>query len=132
TIASIIVEKESHNLSERGRDYFRRMREAAQRMQALINDLLAYSRSRAAGQKFKHTDLSVIISQVVSDIAGDIKDKNAVVEIGMTYSLDIVPFQFRQLLYNLISNSLKFSDPHRSPVIKISCSTAKGDHFGAL
>jgi len=130
TIASIIVEKESHNLSERGRDYFRRMREAAQRMQALINDLLAYSRSRAAGQKFKHTDLSVIISQVVSDIAGDIKDKNAVVEIGMTYSLDIVPFQFRQLLYNLISNSLKFSDPHRSPVIKISCSTVKGDHFG--
>ena len=33
--------------------------------------------------------------------------------------VEVIPVQFRQLLYNLISNSLKFSNGNRIPHIKI-------------
>ena len=52
TIVSIIDEKESKNLSKKGKDYFNRIRKAAERMQSLINDLLAYSRTTLATEQF--------------------------------------------------------------------------------
>jgi len=38
----------------------------------------------------------------------------------------VIPFQFRQLLYNLISNSIKFSKTEVQPVIKLTCKIDKG------
>ena len=40
-------------------------------------------------------------------------------------TINVIPFQFRQLIYNLISNSLKFSIEDRLPVIKIKCNLVK-------
>src|SRR5690606_532970 len=48
TFASRIVETEHDNLSAKGKDYFIRMQNAALRMQTLIEDLLAYSRTNTA------------------------------------------------------------------------------------
>ena len=39
---------------------------------------------------------------------------------------NIIPFQFRQLLFNLISNSLKFSNPAQPSYIKIKSEIAQG------
>lgn len=52
-----ILDKENDNLSETGKDYFRRMQLAAQRMQQLIEDLLLYSRTSTSERKFEDTDL---------------------------------------------------------------------------
>ncbi len=129
TIASMITERESHNLSETGKDHFRRMTEAAQRMQALINDLLAYSRTSITDHKYKHTDLAVTVGQVISDLEEELKDKHATINVGEMRHANIIPFQFRQLLYNLITNSLKFSSPERPPVIMIRSEAGKGSTF---
>src|SRR6478752_1568408 len=47
TFSTQLIEKESQNLSERGKDNFRRMENAANRMQTLIDDLLTYSRTNS-------------------------------------------------------------------------------------
>jgi light-regulated signal transduction histidine kinase (bacteriophytochrome) len=49
--ASRIAIKENENLSETGKNYFNRIQEAANRMQTLIADLLAYSRTSTAERK---------------------------------------------------------------------------------
>jgi signal transduction histidine kinase len=41
----------------------------------------------------------------------------------------IIPFQFRQLLYNLISNSIKFSKEKDHPHIKIESEIDSGKKF---
>ena len=47
-----IMEKENDQLSENGKDYLLRMRNAVGRMQTLIEDLLAYSRTNTSDRKY--------------------------------------------------------------------------------
>ena len=59
----------------------------------------------------------------------EVRQKHATIEVGQMCEVNIIPFQFRQLLTNLISNSLKFTTGVRSPTIKINCEHAKGAAF---
>ena len=129
TFASRIAATEHHNLTEAGRNYFNRMQDAALRMQTLIDDLLAYSRTRSGDRNFEMTDLNLIVEEVQSDFKEEMKLKNAAIEADGLPQLPIIRFQFRQLLQNLVSNSLKFSDPGRALHIKIQGEVGKGSHF---
>ena len=111
TFVTIILEKESNNLSEKGKYNFQRMQSAAHRMQQLIDDLLAFSRINSTDHKFENTDLNIIVDEVKSDLKDTIQEKQATIEDGKLCPVNIIPFQFRQLMYNLISNALKFSNP---------------------
>ncbi len=106
--ASRVMEKEYHGLSPAGKDYFTRMQEAARRMQLLIQDLLAYSRTNKKEKEFVATDLSILVSGVVEDLEQFVQEKNATITIGTLPEVNVIPFQLRQLFTNLISNSLKF------------------------
>ncbi len=119
TFSSLLLDNEFKRLSEKGKDQFERMASAAKRMQVLINDLLAYSRLEMEDRKFETMDLSQIFEKVKADLSDEIEQKDAIVELVNSCKIDIVHFQFRQLLYNLISNSLKYSREGRSPVIRI-------------
>lgn len=120
TFAGIILDKESQNLSDSGKDYFRFMQQSAERMQQLIQDLLAFSRVSAAERKFENSDLGKIIDEVKKEFKEEIAEKQAVIEVKESCGVHIIPFQFRQLMHNLIGNSLKFSNPKKPPIIKIS------------
>jgi PAS domain S-box-containing protein len=126
TFATLILEKEFENLSDNGKDKFQRMQNAAKRMQTLINDLLSYSRTNIQERVFEKTDLSKIIDEVKDDLKEEIEQKSATIENGENCEANIIPFQFRQLLYNLVSNSLKFSNPDTPVVIKISSKIVEG------
>jgi len=124
--ASIIIEKEIKNLSENGKYNFERMQLAAGRMQQLIEDLLAFSRITTTDHKFEKTDLDVIIEEVKAELKDTIQEKHATIETRELCQANIIPFQFRQLMYNLISNALKFSRPNVPPHITITSSIVKG------
>ena len=125
TFAGRILEKENQNLSDYGKNYFRLMQNAAQRMQTLIQDLLAFSRISSAERKFENTDLNIIIEEVKKEFKDDIAEKHATIEVKEICKVKIIPFQFRQLMYNLISNALKFSNPKIPPHITIENSNIK-------
>lgn len=127
TFSNQIMENEFQNLSESGKDKFQRMKNAAQRMQTLINDLLAYSRTNTSERKLTKTDLNVIIKEVIEDLEEELKQKNAVVDIEhIECEVEIIPFQIQQLMYNLVSNSLKFARENVPPVISVKCEINKG------
>lgn len=123
--AGLIRDKESHTLSDNGKTYFRMMQESAERMRQLIHDLLAFSRISAAERKFEITDLNIIIEEVKQDFEVEIAEKSAVIEIQEICDVHVIPFQFRQLMYNLIGNALKFSRPDTPPHIIISSRNIK-------
>ena len=126
TFVSLILENENRNLSENGKYNFQRMRLAAERMQQLIIDLLAFSRINTTDHKFEKTELRLIVEEIKTELKDAIQEKNATIESSKLCSANIIPFQFRQLLYNLISNALKFSNPAVSPKIMIQSRIVKG------
>ena len=129
TFATRIVEKEYQNLSDNGKEYFKRMQNAAIRMQTLIDDLLAYSRTNTAERKYEKTDLNKIVEEVKADLKEELQQKQATLEATEICEVNIIPFQFRQLLHNLVSNSLKFSKPDQAPHIKIKSEIVNGTKF---
>jgi len=121
TFVSLISQKELNNLSDQGKDYFNRIRNSAERMQILINDLLAYSRTSINERKFEKTNFAITLQQVIEDLKEEIELKKATINIEKMCEGTIIPFQFRQLIYNIFSNSLKFSREGINPIISINC-----------
>jgi PAS domain S-box-containing protein len=111
--------KYSEVLTEQGHDYLQRMQNAAQRMQALINDLLTLSRVTTRAQPFVTMKLTQVVQEVLSDLEVSIQRAAGRIEVGELPILEADPIQMRQLLQNLIGNALKFYRKEEPPVIKI-------------
>lgn len=111
--------KFSSELTDQGRDYIERMQNAAGRMQALIDDLLTFSRVTSKAQPFAHVSLAQVIQEVLSDLEVRIHQTGGRVEVGELPTIDADPIQMRQLLQNLVSNALKFHHRGEPPVISI-------------
>jgi len=128
TFANRIAEKEV--LSDTGKDYFRRMQDAAQRMHLLIEDLLAYSRTSTTEKVFETCQLTTLIEEVKHDLEQVIKEKQATIEYQDLPVMHIIPFQFRQLFTNILSNALKFSKQDVPSHIVIRAEEVRGDNSG--
>ena len=125
--ADRIIESEHENLTEAGKDYFRRMHNAAMRMQQLIEDLLAFSKVNITDRQFIATDLKEIIETVMVDLKESIENKHVIIEIQCMCKVKVIVFQFRQLMHNLLGNSIKFARPGIAPNIIINSRIAKGN-----
>ncbi|MBC7382412.1 MAG: PAS domain-containing protein [Bacteroidia bacterium] len=132
TFANRIVEKEYDKLSENGRDSFDRMQNAAKRMQVLINDLLSYSRTSTSERKFEKTSINKVINDVKEDLKDEFIYKKGKIEVTGECELNIIRFQFKQLLNNLFSNALKFSKTEEPSLININIETATGSSYSQL
>ena len=106
-------------LTDEGRDYVSRMKNAAGRMQNLINDLLTFSRVATKTQPFQPVNLKRIAEEVASDLEVRIEQTRGRVEIGELPVLEADSVQMRQLFQNLIGNALKFHRTDEEPVVKI-------------
>ena len=126
TFTHYIVESELKNLSDKGKDYFTRIQNSASRMRQLIDDLLSYSRASDKNNQFEKINLNIFIEEVKADFIDDINFKNAIIEIKAPCNALIIPFQFRQLIVNLISNALKFTKENVAPHIIITSDTENG------
>lgn len=118
---SLLIEKESDRLSEKGNEYLAKIEGASSRMRALITDLLAYSRSTFAEKIFQKMTINEIVNRVKSNMEEEIEEKNATVELLSDCEIYVIPYQIEQLLYNLISNSIKFAKLGVMPWVKIYC-----------
>lgn len=124
--ASRIESSDYLALSPKGRLHFEKMQEAALSMQILIEDLLTYARTNSDERKFENIDLGIIIIEVQDELREAIEEKGAVIEVTEVCEANVIHFQFRQLLHNIISNALKFSIPGQPPYIQISASLKPG------
>lgn len=115
-----LANKYRDTFDETGLDYLKRMQSASQRMQTLINDLLALSRISTRAQSFAKTNLNALAQEVISDLENQIERTKARVEISDLPTIDADPTQIRQLLQNLISNALKFHQDDRPSLIQVS------------
>ncbi|MEA5259491.1 ATP-binding protein [Arcicella aquatica] len=109
-----------HNRSDIDKQnlYYSKINASAERMSQLIIDVLSYSKLAVTSDTFEFTDLNSVLSDVINDFEFLLSEKKAVLTVEPMPSVLGKPVQLGQLFYNLISNSLKFSE--ETPVIHIS------------
>lgn len=119
TFGNMLTRKYSSDLAAEGQDYVARMINAAKRMSELLDSLLSYSRVTSRANPFQPVNLTTVARDVVSDMEFAIKKAGGRVEIAELPLIDADPVQIRQLLQNLISNSIKYRKDNEKPVIRI-------------
>lgn len=116
---NLIMNSEISKLSDTGKDYFNRMIKAASRMQNLIDSLLEFSRTTTEARNFEDVELNELLEEVKRDMRERIESSGAVIHSQKLPTLSVIPFQFRQLLSNLISNAIKYARKDVKPAINI-------------
>jgi len=113
-------------LDEKANEYIRRIRSEAQRMGALIDDLLQLSRVTRAEITFKSVDLSALVHTIVARIQDLYPGRH------FTFSIEddvIVEGDYTLLeiaLTNLLDNASKFTSPREEAVIEFGKHTTAG------
>jgi signal transduction histidine kinase len=119
SFCQLLQRRYAGKLDERGDQYIGFAVDGAQRMQRLINDLLAFSRIGRLTAGFTEVDLDAVLSQVRSqfeDRAGE--------DVQFVWS-DLPTVEGEEpllttLFVNLIGNALKFRRPDVPPVITVT------------
>ena len=94
--------------------------DATKRMQALINDLLSFSRVSSHAKPLESVDLQAALADTLRDLEVRIEDTCATVTHEPLPTVRADPVQMRQLLLNLIGNGMKFHPPERKPEVRVS------------
>lgn len=122
-----LKEKYAEQMNAEALDYISRMRGASERMRALIDDLLAFSKLTRGTKSFSKLKLGDIIRKTLSDLDFTIELKKAIVSMSLEEDeIEGVESQLTQLFQNLIGNSLKFTNQNTPPHISISCTSKYG------
>ena len=117
--SEMLVTQYQGRLDEQAERYFGYIIDGAKRMQALINDLLSYSRVGRAELTLVPASLEEILKGTLSNLQALIQESGAEISHDPLPTLQVNPHQMGQLLQNLITNGIKFHD-HRAPRIHLS------------
>ena len=96
-------------LDDRGRNYIQRIETSAQRMDLLIEDLLAYSRLGRSELPLRDVALDIVVREVLDQLHVEIANGGAVIDVA-----DDLPTvsghraTLVQIVANLVSNAIKF------------------------
>jgi PAS domain S-box-containing protein len=95
----------------------------ANRMEALLRDLVAYSRITKFERPAEKVDASLVFESAVKNLGGSISQNNARVEcVGSLPRLRVHFAHLQELFQNLIGNAIKYHRPEVPPVILVSAS----------
>ncbi|HWC59201.1 MAG TPA: CHASE domain-containing protein [Verrucomicrobiae bacterium] len=120
SFTNILLEEYGPQFDERGRDYTQRVSSAAQRMDMLVQDLLAYGRLAHTAVPVSKINLEAEVNSALSNFSEEIEARGAKVEVvGPLPPVKANAAILNQILSNLISNGLKFVPPETRPHLRI-------------
>ena len=116
----MLSEDENSNLSTDAQRYITRMDVSATRMQSLIDNLLIYAGVMRSVEVKETVSLKGLADDITQDLDVWLAENDAVVTIGALPESTVFKTRMQQLFMNLITNSVKYRHPERSPRLKIS------------
>jgi signal transduction histidine kinase len=116
-------------LDEKSRDQIGMIRDAANRMDSLVDDLLDFSRIGRAETKATTIHLEQLVREVVSELAPDTQGRKIVWRIGSLPSCYGDPAMLRMVFDNLVSNAVKFTQTREQAEIEIGSLDSKSDEL---
>lgn len=116
----LLSQRYSHVLDEKGREFMRLIVDGAVRMNDLIGDLLAFSRTTGQnGIPYASVNLGHVLGNAAANLRQSIHESGASITSGELPEVYGDETQISLLLQNLISNAIKYRS-HDPPRIEIS------------
>ena len=114
-------------IDEKADKYITHAVSGGQRMQELINGLLAYSRISTRGKVLEPIDSTVVMNNAVHNLHRIITENNAVITHDPLPVVKVDDVQLLQVFQNLIGNAIKYRDTP-TPTVHIGAQLT-GDHW---
>src|SRR5579859_420757 len=114
-----LVEDYSAQLSGQALDYLQRVRQAAQRMATLIDDLLDLSRVTRSELRLDQVDLTALARGVADELQQAEPERRATIVIAPDLTARGDPRLLRIVLTNLLGNAWKFTTLRDQPRIEV-------------
>jgi light-regulated signal transduction histidine kinase (bacteriophytochrome) len=106
-------------IDEEGKMFISRIQHAGERMQALIKDILLFSKTSIEKPVFVETNLNEILGEVLGEMENVINEGNAVIHAEPLPTLSVNPVLMHPLFHNLISNAVKYAKKDVQAVVRI-------------
>jgi signal transduction histidine kinase len=115
SFVQLLSDRYSGQLDERADQYIGFAVDGAQRMQALINDLLAFSRVGRIGEQRERVALRTLLDAAVGDLDDSLAETGGELKVGELPTVTVERSLLRTVFQNLLSNAIKFhgDDPPR-------------------
>jgi signal transduction histidine kinase len=117
-----LIEDYSQRLDPEGQDFARRILSAAEHMDKLLADVLAYSRLSRQELKLDAIGVDAAVEDARLQLQEQIRQRAADIQIA-TCARKVIANQsvFELMIVNLLDNALKFVPKDRAPKISINC-----------
>ena len=127
----LLAERYKGKLDAEADKYIHYAVDGATRMQAMVQDLLSFSRVGHQGNGIKLTDCNVIVDAVLRNLRTAIEESKASIECAQLPSVLGVSSELTQLFQNLIGNAIKFRGAE-PPIIRITAEPTKDEMVFAV
>jgi len=124
--AKLLQEDYSGVLDADGNEFIEIIRENATNMGQLIDDLLEYTKVARKEMEYKHIDMSALAASIKAELDVTMPNK-AEIQIKRLHNIDADTRLMHQLLFNLMSNAVKYSSKKEKPVIIISSEVCRDE-----
>jgi PAS domain S-box-containing protein len=119
---SLLRNEKRTKFNENATNYLNKIEQSSQRMNNIIEGILAYSTLDKTKQPVESIDLNETVENIKIDLELIIKEKGAIFVSSELPEIEGAQILINQLFYNLIQNALKFSKADQHPRVIISCS----------
>jgi PAS domain S-box-containing protein len=125
--AHALLEDEPDKMSEQALDYASRIARSAKYMDNLLRDLLAYSQLAREQMLPAAVNLEEPINELLTVLEPEIRERGTQIEVVSPLGTAFAHLPtLKQILGNLIGNSLKFLSKDRPPSLRIHSTTENG------
>ena len=124
--SNLLISDYADKLSGEALMYLDKVKENANKMALLIDDLLAFSRLSRNPLKKRRVDLRGLVVQVIEDLHAETGDRQIKWNIGDLPVCHADPALLKQVYANLIGNALKYTRPRDPAVIEIGSRKLRG------
>jgi len=118
--AHALLQEHGEDLDPQARDFARRIIASGRQSEALIGDLLAYSRMSFQEMELQEVDLAQVYRDAMEQVEGQIREKGAVITPPTSFPRVLAhQATLVQVLMNLLTNAMKFVPDHRKPEVTL-------------
>jgi signal transduction histidine kinase len=124
---SLMVQEDyGEQLDETGRRYIQTIRNGSQRMAALIDDLLTFSRLSRQSLNRQTVDMTALARRAAAEVLEGQPNPKPAVNIPELPAVPGDPALLRQVWTNLISNAVKYSSKAATPEVQVRAAAEAG------